>query len=575
MQPKQKSTLVKKMMVGLSASLLLWSMTAPSAQAVIIFQNDSVYQMESDNLQIDSDGSVTSGTVYTQFGSDAVNFGRLTWDIDDNRFEIADNVQLTGDVDMSAATQVRLREVATITNPGTACAAIGEVIIETSTQRMYVCSDDVTNAWVNVSAGGDATTLDGLDSTQFLRSDTSDNYTSGTLTFDSGTTLDLSAAALIAPRGAADPACTGGNVGSLFYNTTSNLLKICNGSTFLTTGPQDLESVFATDADKTLTTSNQTFSVNAGTGNINLDSAALSFDATTDSNFTITGNSGSNRTLSIAATNAGAGQGNVAISADDNISLTSSAGSVAIDSSTWDISAAGVASGLTGITSTGNIDFSGSSQTRIREVATVTDGSTACANAGELVVETSTNKMFICTNAGTDTWKATGGTKSDTLRFTPEYPNAVVYRDGSANNGTLTATQDATENYYQWSSTQAALNDIELRSRFALPADFRSTGNFDFRVYTGLTANTNNKVDATLVNITNSSTTCGTALNQTSSVAATWQTKTITSATINAGCTGANQLDAGDIVEVRIKLYDNNTASAVSRAGYFNWDYNS
>ncbi|MDP2668764.1 MAG: hypothetical protein Q8P07_02950, partial [bacterium] len=38
-----------------------------------------------------------------------------------------------------------------------------------------------------------ANTLDSIDSTQFLRSDTSDNYTSGTLTFDSGTTLTMAA----------------------------------------------------------------------------------------------------------------------------------------------------------------------------------------------------------------------------------------------------------------------------------------------------------------------------------------------------------------------------------------------
>jgi excisionase family DNA binding protein len=40
---------------------------------------------------------------------------------------------------------------------------------------------------------GDADTLDGFDSTQFLRSDTSDTYTSGTLDFADGTFLDLAA----------------------------------------------------------------------------------------------------------------------------------------------------------------------------------------------------------------------------------------------------------------------------------------------------------------------------------------------------------------------------------------------
>ncbi len=41
------------------------------------------------------------------------------------------------------------------------------------------------------SSGLDADLLDNVDSTQFLRSDTSDSFTSGTLTFDSGTTLDI------------------------------------------------------------------------------------------------------------------------------------------------------------------------------------------------------------------------------------------------------------------------------------------------------------------------------------------------------------------------------------------------
>ncbi|MDP2669183.1 MAG: hypothetical protein Q8P07_05110, partial [bacterium] len=42
------------------------------------------------------------------------------------------------------------------------------------------------------NSGGDATTLDGIDSLSFLRSDTSDSFTSGTLTFNAGTNLQLS-----------------------------------------------------------------------------------------------------------------------------------------------------------------------------------------------------------------------------------------------------------------------------------------------------------------------------------------------------------------------------------------------
>lgn len=45
-------------------------------------------------------------------------------------------------------------------------------------------------SWQAPSGSSDAATLDGLDSTQFLRSDTSDSFTSGTLTMGAGTTLD-------------------------------------------------------------------------------------------------------------------------------------------------------------------------------------------------------------------------------------------------------------------------------------------------------------------------------------------------------------------------------------------------
>jgi len=47
-----------------------------------------------------------------------------------------------------------------------------------------------------IPAAFEAGKLDGIDSASFLRSDTSDNYTSGTLTFDAGTIVNLSAGTL-------------------------------------------------------------------------------------------------------------------------------------------------------------------------------------------------------------------------------------------------------------------------------------------------------------------------------------------------------------------------------------------
>jgi hypothetical protein len=130
-----------------------------------------------------------------------------------------------------------------------------------------------------VTIGDDANTLDTLDSTQFLRSDTSDTFTSGTLTTDNGTTLAV-----------------------------------------------------------------------AGTANI--------------------------------------GDG-----ADD----------VFIDSNDWDISSAGVASGFTGLTSTGGIDFSGASSFRVRSAAS----NPGTCTVGEQYYNTTRNVLRVCT--ATNTWSSLDG----------------------------------------------------------------------------------------------------------------------------------------------------------------------
>jgi hypothetical protein len=68
-------------------------------------------------------------------------------------------------------------------------------------------------------------------------------------------------------------------------------------------------------------------------GPVNIDSVAgaVSVDGITSSNFTITGNAAGDQTLTLAATNAGAGDGVVAISADGEVTVDSTASSVSVD----------------------------------------------------------------------------------------------------------------------------------------------------------------------------------------------------------------------------------------------------
>jgi hypothetical protein len=68
---------------------------------------------------------------------------------------------------------------------------------------------------------------------------------------------------------------------------------------------------------------NATGDIDADAANILFDAtASISLDAITSSNFTVTGNDAGTINLTLAATNAGAGAGNVLLSADDEIDLT-------------------------------------------------------------------------------------------------------------------------------------------------------------------------------------------------------------------------------------------------------------
>lgn len=155
------------------------------------------------------------------------------------------------------------------------------------------------------------------------------------------------------------------------------------------------------------------------------------------------------------------------------------------------------------------------------------------------------------------------------LTFYPEYPDATVFADGSLNKGTLESFYDDTNNtsYYNWTSTNAALQDMNLRFQLTMPTDFASTGNFTFRYRTGTAVNTDNKVDVTLYNVTDAAT-CGSSLTNVNAGA--WATGTITAATINGGCAG---LGAGDVVRVDVKFYDNSGAADYSDVGMVNWAY--
>ncbi|HMR01498.1 MAG TPA: hypothetical protein PKA32_03850, partial [Candidatus Gracilibacteria bacterium] len=466
-----------------------------------------------------------------------------------------------GDVDFSAATQTRLRED-TDPNTNADCAVIGELIVDTTDEELQICTTPGSpGVWAPVVASStDADTLDGLDSLQFLRSDTSDNFTSGTLTTDAGTTLDVNGVAdfsgatrFAMAAGAADPGtCTEGD---LFYNTTTNELRVCTATdTWSTGGPQDFEDVYGADADNTLTTSNGDFSIATGTGEFDVTSTGLldfnadSFDIDLTGGFFVNAGAASNITTSAGALTLEATTDDVNITAGDDIvfddaqltaPVTLTEADTGIDAT---FGTTGIIDALNSLTSTATGE--GASNVGIEDAGGYYTGADVEAALQELGAVSGSNAP-----------------NNEVLTFYPEYPDATIFQDGSNNKGKLEALYDDanSEHYYSWTTKQNSAQDIDIRFRFPLPADFLDVNDFTYRYRTGSTTEADNDVEVTVVNVTDAAT-CGS--DTTNGSANVWATGTIAEATLEAGCTGGSALDAGDIIEIAVKLIDATNAAA-------------
>lgn len=163
------------------------------------------------------------------------------------------------------------------------------------------------------------------------------------------------------------------------------------------------------------------------------------------------------------------------------------------------------------------------------------------------------------------------------LTFYPEYPDATVYADGTANKGTLEGLYDTAQdtNYYNWTTSKAALQDINIQFMFVLPPDFSTVGTngLQFEYRTGTAVNTDNKVDVYMYERTGAGTTvaCGSDLTNVNGTGAggAFATGQITKAAIDGGCA----LTAGDVILIEVVLYDNSGAADFADVGYISLDY--
>jgi hypothetical protein len=199
----------------------------------------------------------------------------------------------------------------------------------------------------------------------------------------------------------------------------------------------DFEDVYAEDVDKVLSTSGGNFSISTGAG---------TFSVTGISNFNLNNNT---------ATNINTGTSTGAIS------LGGGSGAIGVNSSSWDISTAGVASGFTGITSTGSISLGNNSGTVVFDgsnfdvtsagVVTLTGnlnlsndsnegitggGLVSCSASNQSLQWNSTTNKFSCTTAGNDTATFNDATADNAVSYT----SATDVWDGTHPNITTSST---------------------------------------------------------------------------------------------------------------------------------------
>ncbi len=170
----------------------LWNGTAwidITASAGSIPDFEGVYASDADGTLTTTNGDVTINT-----GTGDLIVNSNDWSVDALGNVTTNNLNSGGIVDFSGATRMAIAQGAS--NPIT-CTE-GDQFYNTTDNYLYLCT--VTDTWTTVGTT-DANTLDTLDSTQFLRSDANDNFTIGTLTLDSGTTLAVNGIANLGDGG--------------------------------------------------------------------------------------------------------------------------------------------------------------------------------------------------------------------------------------------------------------------------------------------------------------------------------------------------------------------------------------
>ncbi len=192
---------------------------------------------------------------------------------------------------------------------------------------------------------------------------------------------------------------------------------------------------------------------------------------------------------------------------------------------------------------------------------TVGEGASNVGTSGTFTNFTQATPDVEAALAGIDTKLGVVAADNEVLSWDAEYPNVVVDQTATGR-GKLESLYDVTNgNYYQWTTRQASTQNVNLKFRTPLPADFVAGGNVNLRYKTGNAVVANNSVTLSMKD--SAGTSCGTSA---ASASVAWATLSLTP----VGCT----LTPGSVVEFAINLMDaTNAAGTNAQVGRLSYSY--
>ena len=190
---------------------------------------------------------------------------------------------------------------------------------------------------------------------------------------------------------------------------------------------------------------------------------------------------------------------------------------------------------------------------------------------GDLAIDGTNGNAYI-KNSGTATntgWIQIGGQESKNAVFHVEYEDATITGDGTNNKGLLSsyfedAGGSSKYNYFEWTTRNSAMQDVDIVISFRLPQDFQSftTTPLSILYQTSDAVLATNQLDISLYDTT------GTAVSLaggTDLANAAWTTANITFG-------GAPTFTAGDVVTLVIKPQTTNAGYARVSDVIFNYN---